>query len=175
MRFWQVEPGLWARMLAINVNGPFYLEHEAVPGMIERGWGRVINVTTTFQTMLSFEVYGPSKAALEALSCIAANALKGTGVTVNIVIPGGPADTAQVTADIGTPRSAWLPPAVMMPPVVWLCSDEASAISGCKFSAADWDGSLPPLAAVERVRRPIVWPELITRIVVPEGARLNTR
>jgi NAD(P)-dependent dehydrogenase (short-subunit alcohol dehydrogenase family) len=173
IRFWEIDPGTWSRMLATNANGPFYLEHATVPGMIKRGWGRVINVTTTFQTMLSFEAYGPSKAALEAHSYIAARALAGTGVTVNVLIPGGPADTAQVTGDIGVPRSSLLAPSVMVAPLLWLCSGEAGAVTGRRFNAADWDAALTTAARVERAGQSLAWPDLVRRIVVPEGSRLG--
>jgi NAD(P)-dependent dehydrogenase (short-subunit alcohol dehydrogenase family) len=175
VRFWEIDPRAWARILAVNVNGPFFLEHAAVPGMIKKGWGRVINVTTTFQTMLTFEVYGPSKAAIEAHSHIAAGALGGTGVTVNVVTTGGPADTAQVTDDLGVPRHSLLSPAIMVPPVLWLCSEAANEVTGRRLSAAHWESALPPTEALVRASRPIAWPELMTRIVVAEGSALEAR
>jgi NAD(P)-dependent dehydrogenase (short-subunit alcohol dehydrogenase family) len=175
VKFWEVDPRAWARILAVNVNGPFYLEHAAVPAMIKKGWGRLINVTTTYQTMLTFEVYGPSKAALEAHSYIAAGALSGTGVTVNLVTTGGPADTTQVTDDLGLPRHALLSPSVMVPPVLWLCSDAANVVSGRRVSAAHWDETLPPAVAMVRASRPIAWPELGTDLVVAEGSALEAR
>jgi NAD(P)-dependent dehydrogenase (short-subunit alcohol dehydrogenase family) len=173
IRFWEIDAEIWARIMATNANGAFFLEHAAVPGMIERRWGRVINVTTTFQTMLNFEAYGPSKAALEAHSYIAARALAGTGVTLNVLIPGGPADTAQVTEDIGVPRAKLLPPSIMVPPLLWLCSEEGGAITGRRFSAADWDTTIPATEAVERASQPLAWPDLVRPIVLPEGSRLG--
>jgi NAD(P)-dependent dehydrogenase (short-subunit alcohol dehydrogenase family) len=173
IRFWEIDPALWTRMLATNANGPFHFEHAAIPGMVVRGWGRVINVTTTFQTMLSFDAYGPSKAALEAHSHIAAHALSGTGVTVNVLIPGGPADTAQVTDDIGVPRSSLLPPSVMVAPLLWLCSDEAHGTTGRRFNAANWNADADPVVNVRGASRPLAWPELIQPIVVAAGSRLG--
>lgn len=173
VRFWEIDPQIWTRILSVNINGAFFLEHAAVPRMVEAGWGRVINVTTTFQTMLSFEAYGPSKAALDAHSYIVARALAGTGVTVNAVTPGGPADTAQVTDDIGVPRHLLVAPAIMAPPVVWLCSDAADGVTGRRITATRWDTSLPPDEAVARAGREIAWPELITPIAVAEGSRLG--
>jgi len=173
VRFWEIDPRVWARILAVNANGPFFLEHAAVPGMIKNGWGRVINLTITFKIMLRFEALGPSKAAIEAHSHIAANALAGTGVTVNVITTGGPADTAQVSDDLGLPREALLPPSIIVPPVVWLCSDAANAVTGRRFSAAHWDTSLPPAEAAAGASRPIAWPELVTRIVVAEGSRIE--
>jgi 3-oxoacyl-[acyl-carrier protein] reductase len=175
IRFWEIEPAAWTRILAVNANGPFYFAHAAAAAMVERGWGRFVNVTTTYQTMLSFEAYGPSKAALEAHSYIAARALAGTGVTVNVLIPGGPADTAQVTDDIGVPRSALLPPAIMIDPLVWLCSAAADDTSGLRFSAAEWDPTLPRHEALARAARPLAWPELVRPIIVPPESSLGAR
>jgi NAD(P)-dependent dehydrogenase (short-subunit alcohol dehydrogenase family) len=60
------------------------LANAVVPEMIRQGWVRIINVTTRLGTMLNAgsPTYGPSKAALEALSAIMAKDLDGTGVTV---------------------------------------------------------------------------------------------
>ena len=67
----------------------------AAPPMIARKWGRIVNVTTSFDTMLAagLSAYGASKAALEASSAIWAKDLAGTGVSVNILVPGGPTET----------------------------------------------------------------------------------
>ena len=59
--------------------------------MMRQGSGRSVNVTTSLGTMLNTgsRTYGPSKAALEALSAIMAKDLDGTGVTVNARAPSG--------------------------------------------------------------------------------------
>src|SRR5207237_6161470 len=100
--------------------------------------------------------YGASKAALEA-SCVSfAKDLEGTGVTVNILVPGGPTDTPGFFPP-GKPRPAvLLDPAIMGAPVVWLASPQSDGISACRFIAPDWDQSLPPAEAAARVRVPAV-------------------
>jgi NAD(P)-dependent dehydrogenase (short-subunit alcohol dehydrogenase family) len=67
--------------------------------MMRQGWGRIISVTTSLGTMLNAgsPTYGPSKAALEALSAIMAKDLDGTGVTVNVLVPGGVTDTPMIS------------------------------------------------------------------------------
>lgn len=170
IKFWEVEPEKWARILAVNTNGPFYFERAVGPAMISKGWGRIINVTTTFMTMLNFDVYGPAKAAVEAHTAIIAKQLKGTGVTANIVIPDGPADTAQVTSDIGVSRDKLLPPSVMVPPILWLASDESADTSSRRFSASNWDASLPPAEAAVRGSTPVAWPDLAAPIRLPDGS-----
>jgi NAD(P)-dependent dehydrogenase (short-subunit alcohol dehydrogenase family) len=153
-RFWEVEPEIWRRFFAINAEAPFRLASVFARHMIERGKGRIINVTTSLESMLNAQMapYGPSKAATEALSAIMANDLAGTGVTVNVVIPGGPTDTQMVAVKASVPRSSLLPPSVMVPPVLWLLSGEASEISGKRFVAWKWDATSWSAASA-----PVAW------------------
>jgi len=130
--------------------------------MIERGWGRIITVTTSFDTMLAagLSAYGASKAALEASCASFAKDLEGTGVTVNILVPGGPTDTPGFFPP-GMPRPpTLLDPEIMRAPVVWLASPQSDGITGSRFIARDWDPSLPPAEAAARVRAPAAWPAL---------------
>jgi len=96
-----ISPELWARFMAVNLSGPFYMARAAVPGMRARRFGRIINVTTSYFTMLNpgFSPYGPAKSGLEAWSASLAGELKGSGITVNVVVPGGPTDTPMVPDD----------------------------------------------------------------------------
>src|SRR3546814_6663205 len=80
--------------------------------------------------------YGCSKAALESLSAIWAAELEGSGVTVNVVVPGGPTDTEMVTAENGLDRNALLRPSVIVPPVRCLCSAQADGVSGRRFTGS---------------------------------------
>ena len=95
VKFYEANPEGWQRILAINTAGSFLMARFAAPPMIARGWGRIINVTTSFDTMMAagLSAYGASKAALEAGSAIWAKDLAGTGVSVNILVPGGPTET----------------------------------------------------------------------------------
>jgi NAD(P)-dependent dehydrogenase (short-subunit alcohol dehydrogenase family) len=124
VRIDEITPEFWNRMVAVNLSGAWYLTRAAVPGMRARGWGRIINVTTSFFTMLRgrFHPYGPVKAGLEAMSAGHASEFDGTGITVNIVVPGGPADTPMVPAASGLRREDLVPPAKMAPPMLWPCS-----------------------------------------------------
>jgi NAD(P)-dependent dehydrogenase (short-subunit alcohol dehydrogenase family) len=162
IKFYEADPDGWQRIFAINCIGAFLMTRFAVAPMIERGWGRVINVTTSFDTMLAagLSAYGASKAALEA-SCVTwSKDLEGTGVTVNILVPGGPTDTPGFFPP-GKPRPpALLDPEIMGVPVVWLASPQSDGISACRFIARDWDRSLPPAEAAARVRTPAAWPAL---------------
>ncbi len=161
----------WQRILAINCIGAFLMARFAAGPMIERGWGRIINVTTSFDTMLAagFSAYGASKAALEASCASWAKDLEGTGVTVNILVPGGPTDTPGFFP-VGKPRPAvLLDPQIMAVPVVWLASPQSDGISGCRFIARDWDRSLPAAEAAARVRAAAGWPALAKSAAAARG------
>src|SRR5581483_3879424 len=60
----EVAPEVWQRMVAVNFSGAWHMTRAAVPHMLGKRWGRIVNVTTSFFTMLrgGFHPYGPCKA-----------------------------------------------------------------------------------------------------------------
>ena len=54
-------------------------------------------------------------------------------------------------------RDKMLRPAIMVPPLLWLLSDEARAVNGKRFIAADWDTKLPAARAAQKAGAPIAW------------------
>ena len=87
--FWTLEPDAWLRVISVNLSGPFLMSHAVTPHMIEQGFGRIIGVTTSMDTMWrkGGAPYGPSKAGHEALVAIMAQDLEGTGVTAKRAHP----------------------------------------------------------------------------------------
>jgi NAD(P)-dependent dehydrogenase (short-subunit alcohol dehydrogenase family) len=79
-RFWETDPKTWRMIIETNVNGPFFMSRAVTPGMIARGWGRIINISMNHETMRrrGFSPYGPSKAALEFETIIWAQDLAGS-------------------------------------------------------------------------------------------------
>ena len=156
--FWQTAPEAWARIVATNLNGAFNMAAAVAPGMIARGAGKIVNISTSAQTMVrrGYAPYGPSKAALEAASRIWAQDLAGTGVTVNVYLPGGAADTDLLPG--GTNRRGadgnLLPAAIMRHGIAWLCADNSDGVSGARFIARLWDPHLPPDEAARGARSP---------------------
>ena len=89
--FHETDPQAWADVIEVNVTGTFFMAHAAAHALIAAGWGRIINITTSLATMQrgANSPYGVTKAAIEAETLIWAQDLKGTGVTVNSLIPAG--------------------------------------------------------------------------------------
>lgn len=163
IKVWEVDPETLRRFLDVNVTGAFRLTRLVVPLMIEQGWGRIINVTTSLGTMIRGGMfpYGPTKAANEAMASALAGDLRGTGVTVNVLIPGGAADTLFVPDSPAVDRSKLVNPAVMGPPVVWLASDDSDGTTAMRFVAKDWDTSIDGNSSAKRCGAPIAWSSFV--------------
>jgi NAD(P)-dependent dehydrogenase (short-subunit alcohol dehydrogenase family) len=171
LKFYEADAEAWQRIIAVNKIGAFLMARFAAPVMIARGWGRIINVTTSFDTMMAagLSAYGASKAALEAGTVCWAKDLDGTGVTVNVLVPGGPTDTPGFFPP-DRPRPPYLlDPEIMGPPAAWLASPASESITGCRFIARDWDVTLPAAEAAARVRAHAGWPDLAKSATAARG------
>ena len=151
---------IWDSFFAIFVRAPVTLTRAVLPMMRKKAFGRIVNNTTSYLTMLRVLPYGSAKAALESMSAVWANELEGSGITVNVLVPGGPTDTPLISDQSGWPREKMLRPEIMGPPISWLMSDASASFNGQRITAARWDASLPPTEAAKRASRPIGWPEL---------------
>ncbi len=169
IKFWEVTPEQWKLFVAVHNNAPMALSRAVVHDMMRQGWGRIVNVTTSLGTMIrdGSPTYGPTKAALEAFSAIMAKDLAGTGVTVNVLVPGGVTNTGMVPLTAGYDREEMIQPAVMAPPLVWLVSDAAGGVSGRRFLAVHWDPALPPAEAAENSGAPVAWTSIATMPIEP--------
>jgi NAD(P)-dependent dehydrogenase (short-subunit alcohol dehydrogenase family) len=169
IRFWEITPDEWRRFVAVHTTAPLTLAQAVVHDMMQAKWGRIVNVTTSLGTMIraGSPTYGPSKAALEALSAIMAKDLDGSGVTVNVLVPGGVTNTTMVPLESGFDRRQMIQPEIMVPPLIWLVSDAASGVSGRRFLAVHWDPALPPAEAAERAGAPVAWTGIATMPIEP--------
>jgi 3-oxoacyl-[acyl-carrier protein] reductase len=129
-------------VIETNVVGPYLMAKAAVPEMLKGGFGRIINITKSADSMHTAQsgAYGPSKAALEAEAISWAEELDGTGVTVTCLQPGGAVNTL---FGRGAILDRGLPVDVIVNGALWLASDEAGEYNGCRFDAKKWDESLP--------------------------------
>jgi len=140
--FWNTDPEDWQTIINCNINGPFNMVRAITPVLVDQGFGTIINISTSLQTMTrtGYSPYGPSKAALEAASLVWAADLKDTGVTVNVLLPGGATDTA-LLPEMVNKRGAdgnLLPPTLMRAPILWLCADESNGHTAERYIAKQW-------------------------------------
>ncbi len=148
-KFWQAPADPVRILIETNYFAPFLMAREVVPHMLKQSWGRIINVTTSIPTMQrpGYFPYGPTKAGFEAASRVWAGDVEGTGVTVNVLIPGGATDTNILPGEPGDMTRSGadgklLEPEVMVAPVCWLASDASDGINGMRFIGEKWDPSI---------------------------------
>ncbi len=139
--FWEADPDMWRMVINTNVNGVFLMTSAVVPHMLKQGHGRIINISMNYETMKrkGFTPYGPSKAALESMSIIWAQELEGTGITLNVLLPGGATLTGMIPNSFPKEKkSKLLKPEIMGPPAVFLASDESKGMNGQRIIAVEW-------------------------------------
>ncbi len=172
-KFWEVTPQEFRRIIEVNVIAAFLMTRAALPPLLKQGWGRIINVTTSLDTMYraGMQPYGGSKAANEAHLLGLAQELEGSGVTANVLVPGGAADTRMVSIGQEPDRGKLIAPAVMVAPLVWLCSKQSDGINGQRFIAMRWDKNLPPAEAAKNAGAPAAWQQLGRQAIMPDGMR----
>ena len=131
----------WARVLDVNLSGPFLCTQACAPAMLKSGGGAVVNITSISGLRASSlrVAYGTSKAALDHLTRQQAAELGNLGIRVNAVAP-GPVDTAMAkkvhTKDIradyhdAIPLNRYGTEEEIAEVVAFLCSDAASYVNG---------------------------------------------
>lgn len=148
----ELDPAVWARMHALMLQAPFLLSRAVLPGMYERGWGRLVHVSSVHGHRASAfkSAYVAAKHGLEGLSKVLAVEGAPHGVTSNTVAPGyvrtplvegqiaDQARTHGISPDevVDTVLLARSPIKRMVEPeevgdlVRWLCSPSAGSVSG---------------------------------------------
>ncbi len=130
----------WREVVGVNMDGPFYLCKAVVPGMIERGWGRIINVSglNAFKGRADWAHVCASKMGALGLTRGLAVELAPHGILVNHIVPGA-FDTSRdgpQTQPTAPQRAAGIPlgrlglPEEVAKACAFLASDEASFITG---------------------------------------------
>jgi 3-hydroxybutyrate dehydrogenase len=142
---------LWQRHLAINLTGTFYFTRDALPSMVERGWGRIINVASVAgKTGAPYiAAYSASKHGVLGLTRSVALEVATKGVTVNAICPGyvetdmTARAVVQITARTGrsaeeavealkrmSPQNRLVTPEEVAALALLLASDDARGITG---------------------------------------------
>ena len=160
-RFWQVDDEIIENVITTNYVAADRLARRVAPEMIERGWGRIVNVTTKLDTMnrIGTHPYGASKAALEMATEVWAKDAEGSGLTVNIVNPGAGANTPGMAVEAREASAAGrtarlVEPEEMVPPILFVASRDADQVNGWRFDANAWNPTLPPREAAWLAGRP---------------------
>ena len=172
-KIWETTPEEFRRVIDVNVVAAFLMTRAVLPALLAQRWGRIINVTTSLDTMWRnlMQPYGASKAANEAWLTALAKELDGSGVTANVLVPGGAVDTRIVPRRMVADRSLLIPAGVMIPPLLWLCSNASDGVNGQRFIGIRWDENLSPAEAAKKAGAPAAWQQLGLQGVHPASMR----
>jgi NAD(P)-dependent dehydrogenase (short-subunit alcohol dehydrogenase family) len=137
------DASLWHRMMTMNVTAAFLLSKTVLPHMTERGSGRILHVAAwaAVEPFPGAAAYLVAKSSLLALIRVLALELKGSGVTVNGVLPttiDTPANRASMPQ---TDPSTWAKPESIAATLLFLASDEAAQISGAAIPVGTGSGA----------------------------------
>ena len=144
-RVMDTDVSLWQRMLTVNVTSAFLLSKAVLPHMVERGTGRILHMAAwaAVEPFPGAAAYLVAKSGLVALINVLALELKGSGVTVNGVLPttiDTPANRASMPQ---TDPSTWTKPESIAQTLLFLASDEAAQINGATVPIGRGAGAKP--------------------------------
>ena len=120
----------WRRVMAVNVDGAFYWSRAVLPGMKQRGWGRIVNVASLAAKtggLTAGTAYATSKGALASLTFSLAREAAPFGVTVNAIAPAY-VKTAMVTDQLNDAQQRQI---LAQIPVGRFCEPEEFAHAVC--------------------------------------------
>jgi NAD(P)-dependent dehydrogenase (short-subunit alcohol dehydrogenase family) len=148
---------LWERMIGVNLTGPFHCCGQAVPGMVEAGWGRVVTIASVagLQGYPYVAAYCAAKHGVIGLTRALALETARAGVTVNAICPGY-TDTDMVAATLSNimaktgrsedearaalvahnPQSRLIQPEEVANAVLWLCRPGSESVTGQAIALA---------------------------------------
>lgn len=155
--FGRTDAALWQRMLDANLTGAYHCIQAALPGMLDLGWGRIVNVASTagLTGYRYVAAYCAAKHGLVGLTRALALELADKGVTVNAVCPGytetdlvrdavaniarrtgRSVDQARAELAAANPQGRLVQPDEVAHAVAWLCMPAASALNGQAVAVA---------------------------------------
>ena len=155
--FLKTDVKLWQNMLDVNLSGSFICMQQALPAMLEAGWGRIVNVVSTagLKGYAYVSAYCAAKHGVIGLTRAVALEVAAKGVTVNAVCPGytetdivkeavanivaktgRTEEQAKAELAAGNPQKRLVQPQEVADAVLWLCMDGASAMNGQSIAVA---------------------------------------
>jgi 3-oxoacyl-[acyl-carrier protein] reductase len=149
---WELEPDEWWRVFEVNVRGAFLCCRAAIPGMLERGRGRIVNVASgaAYLPMSGGDAaYAASKAALHRFSEVLARELEPHGVPVFSISPG--LVRTDMTSGWFGDDAPWTPPEAAPTVVRKLASGRYDALAG-RYLHAEHDDLDELVGRIDEVR-----------------------
>ncbi|MGB8299480.1 MAG: acetoacetyl-CoA reductase, partial [Azonexus sp.] len=142
--FRKMTPEDWKAVIDTNLNSLFFVTRQVLDGMLDRGWGRIINISSMNGQKGQFGQtnYSTAKAGMHGFTMALAQEVAGKGVTVNTVSPGyiGTDMVRAIREDVLAKIVATIPvkrlgtPDEIASMVAWLASDESGFATGADFS-----------------------------------------
>lgn len=140
---WQLDPAIWRHVMEVNLTAPFVVCRALVPGMIARGYGRIVNIASVAgkEGNPNAAHYSASKAGVIALTKSLGKELAETGILVNCVTPAAARtpifdQMSQEHIDYmlsKIPMMRFLEPSEAAAMVAWLSSEDCAFSTGAVF------------------------------------------
>ncbi|MFH1679815.1 MAG: SDR family NAD(P)-dependent oxidoreductase [Candidatus Eisenbacteria bacterium] len=124
-------PAEWDRILAVNLTGAFLCMRAAIPGMIRKRGGRIVALSSVAvrAVLPGSGAYAASKAGVVALANVAREELRGTGVSVSVVVPGAVASPFWDTVGSDLDRSRMIPTRRVAEAILRLAEEPPGAVT----------------------------------------------
>lgn len=135
-------PEAWDAVLAVNLTGPFLLTRACLPLLRAAGDGSIINVSSGVGRAgrKGWGAYAVSKFGLEGFTQVLADELRGEGIQVNAVNPGGTRTAMRATAVPGEDPATLPTPEAITPIFLYLASGASRDVTGRSLDAREWIG-----------------------------------
>lgn len=155
--FLKTDPALWRNMMQVNLDGVFHCIHEALPAMLDAGWGRIVNIASTagLKGYGYVSAYCAAKHGVVGLTRSLALEVATKGVTVNSVCPGytetemleqtirnisaktgQTAEEARAGLIAHNPQKRIVQPEEVAAAVAWLCLPGSESVTGQSIAIA---------------------------------------